>query len=223
MKRPMPHRRAPRVVGVLLAGLMLSVAAVPHTWAGDWEQMRDSFDERLKPHARRLAEIDAREPADPADRVQRAEKITRDRIAGINASSNRRGRVRSLAEAAEIGSLEASALPEVSREQAVQLESVIRAWGAAGTERRKLRESLAALQKNVDQAKSNLARAIDAADAASMQIAGSGVLEAVERIEAVAAEAGERLRARWQRDHAALERDRLQRERAAGERERGVR
>jgi hypothetical protein len=224
VKRPTPHRRtAPRVVRALLAGLALSGAAVPGTWAGDWEQTRDSFDETLRSHARRLAEIDARERGDPADRVQRAEKITRDRIAGINASLNRRGRVRSLAEAAAIGSLEASALPKVSREQAIQLESVIREWGTAGPERRKLRESLAAFQKTVDQVNANLAGAIDAADATSTRIAESGVLEAVARIEAEAAEAGNRLRARWQREYDARERERLHRDRAAAERERGVR
>src|SRR5262249_43829324 len=201
---------------------VLSLAAVPSTWASDWEHMRDTLDETLRSHARRLAEIDARERGAPADRVQRAGNITRDRIARINASSNRRGRVSSLAAAAAIGSLEASALPEVSREQAIELESVTREWGAAGPERRKLRESLAALQKTVDQVNARLLGAIHAADATRTRIAESGVLEAVARIEAAAAEADDRLRARWQREYDARERERLHRERAAGERERSV-
>src|SRR5262249_60597684 len=111
-------------------------------------------------HASRRAEVDARERAAPADRVNGAGSTPRDRIAGIDATSNRRGRVSGLAEAAAIGSLEASALPEVSREQAIELESVTREWGAAGPERRKLRESLAALQKTVDQVNARLLGAI---------------------------------------------------------------
>src|SRR5262249_58836345 len=107
-----------------------SLAAVPGTWAGDWEHMRDTLDETLRSHARRLAEIDARERGAPADSVQRAGNITRDRIARINATSNLRGRVSSLAEAAAIGSLEASALPEGSPEQAIEPERVSRGGGA---------------------------------------------------------------------------------------------
>jgi excinuclease UvrABC nuclease subunit len=193
-------------------------------WAGDWENARDSFDDRLRPHARRLAEIDAREQGDPADRVQRAEKITRDRIARLTALLGRNATaVKGLANAMAVGSGEASALADVSREQREALEGVLREWGAAGPERRKLRELLAAMRQHVGRAQASLAQAIAAAAAAEAEVAESGLGEALARTEAEAAEAGDRLRARWQREYEARERDRLQRERAAAERERGVR
>ena len=207
----------------LLAGLVLCLGAGPGAWAGDWENMRERLDDKLRPHAGRLAEIEAREHGDPPDREQRAEKITRDRIAQITASLNRGGPVRTPVDAAEMGPGEASALADVSRKQGEQLDGVARAWGAAGSERRKLREVLAGLQKDMERANVDLAQAIDVADANMARVAESGVIEAVARLEAEAAEAGDRLRARWQREYDARERERLHREQAAGERERGVR
>ena len=219
----MLHRTGTGCVRGLLAGLVLCLGAVPGAWAGDWENMRERLDDKLRPHSGRLAEIEAREHGDPPDREQRAAKITRDRIAQITASPNRGGPVRTPVDAAEMGPGEASALAGVSRRQGKQLDAVDRAWGAAGTERRKLREVLAVLQKDLERANADLAQATAVADATVAQVAESGVIEAVARIEAEAAEAGDRLRARWQREYDARERERLHREHAAGERERGVR
>jgi len=81
-----------------------------------------------------------------------------------------------------------------------------------------LRESLAALPKNLERANANLERAIEVAETTTMRVSQSGVLEKVARIEAEAKE-----RARWQLERAARERERQQREREAAERERGVR
>jgi len=210
-----------RRLAALLAGLALSLGAVSGAWAGDWENARDSFDDRLRPHARRLAEIDASERGDPPDRVRRAEKITRDRIAALL----KRGgtTMKSLADATAVGSGEASALARVSQEQAAQLEALLREWGATGPERRKVREALVAMRQSMGRAQAGLAEAIAAAAAAEAQVAESGLDEAVTRSEAEADAAADRLRARWQREYDARERDRLQRERAASERERGVR
>jgi hypothetical protein len=219
----MRHGTCTGSVRGLLAGLVLWLGAVPSAWAGDLESLRERLDDTLKPHAGRLAEIEAREHGDPPDRQQRAEKITRDRIAQSTASLNRGGPVRTPVDAAEMGPGEASALADASRKQGEQLDAVDRAWGAAGSERRKLREALAAVQKDLERANADLAQATAVADAAVAQVAESGVIGAVARIEAEAAEAGDRLRARWQREWDARERERLHREHAAGERERGVR
>ena len=56
-----------------------------------------------------------------------------------------------------------------------------------------------------------------------MRVKPSDVLEKATRIEAAVREAGERLRARWQLEQAARERERQQREREAAERARGAR
>ena len=89
---------------------------------------------------------------------------------------------------------------------------------AEGAERRRLRESIAALRKSFERANADLATAIEVAETTTMRVPQSGVLEKVARIEAA-----EKERARWLRAQAALDRERQQRERGAAERERGVR
>jgi hypothetical protein len=220
MRQARRRRTGLRCLPGLIAGLALVLRPVPSACAGDWEKMRDSFDEKLRPYAGRLAEIEAREHGDPADPVQRAEKMTRDRIARLSAVLNRGSKVRSVAEAAQMGSGEPAALADASREQDEQLDRALRDWGAAGPERRKLREAFTAAQRNVERAGASMAQAIEDADETRTQVAESRVSEAVGRLEAEAAELGERLKARWQREYAAREREQLHRERAAAERER---
>ena len=77
------------------------------------------------------------------------------------------------------------------------------------------------MEKHLERSSADLARATEVAEA--MRLQQSGALEKVARIEAETAEAGDRLRARWQREQAAREREREQREREAAERARGVR
>ena len=86
------HRR--RCLCTLTACLLLSLIAVPDGLAGEWENMRESYDNTLRAHAKRIAEIEARERGVPADPQQRADKITRDRITGIKASLKGGGKAR---------------------------------------------------------------------------------------------------------------------------------
>ena len=210
-----PGRRCLRT---LMACLLLSLIAVPDGFAGEWEHMRESYDIKLRAHAKRIAEIEARERGVPADQEKRADKITRDRITGITGSLKGGGKARSLADTAERASGDARALIDVYKEHGEYLDIVMSEWRAEGAERRKLRESIAALPKNLERANANLARAIEVAETTTMRVPQSGVLEKVARIEAEAKE-----RARWQHEQAARERERQQREREAAERERGVR
>ncbi len=208
-----------RRLRALMACLVLSLTAVPEAVAaGEWENMRESYDNKLRTHAKRIAEIEARERGAPADQEKRTDKITRDRITGIKGSLKGGGKARSLAETAEKASGDARALIDVSREQGAYLDIVISEWGTEGAERKKLRESIATLQKNLERANENLARAIEVAETTTLRVPRSGVLEKVARIEAA-----EKERTRWLREQAALERERQQRERGAAERERGVR
>jgi ABC-type transporter Mla subunit MlaD len=154
----------------------------------------------------------------PADREKRADKITRDRITGIKGSLKGGGRARSLADAAERASGDARALSDVYREQGEYLDTVMSEWRTEGTERRKLRESIATLQKSLERANVNVTRAIEVAETTTTRVPQSGVLEKVARMEAE-----EKERARWQREQAARERERQQREREAAERERSGR
>ena len=191
-----------RCLPTLMAGLLLSLIVVPDALAGEWERIRESYDNTLSAHAKRIEEIEAKERGVSADREERAAKITRDRITAIRVSLKGGGKEKSLAEAAGY------------------LEIVASEWGAQGAERKKLREAMATLQKNLERVNANLARA---AEATTPPVEQSGVLEKAARIEAAASEARERLRARWQREQAAREREREQREREAAERGRGVR
>jgi hypothetical protein len=215
MRQRGSRRRWPRT---LMAGVLLSLIAAPDALAGEWEDMREAYDNKLKTHARRIAEIEARERGVPADQEKRADKITRDRITGIKSSLKGGGRARSLADSAEKASGDARALIDVSREQGEYLDTVIGEWGAEGAERKKLRESLAALQKSIESTGATMARTIEVAEGAARRVAESGLAEKAGRIETA-----EKERARWLRDQAAMERERQQRERSAAERERGVR
>ena len=207
-----------RWLGTLTACLLLSLSAVPDGRAGEWETMRESYDSKLRTHAKRIAEVEARERGVPADQERRADKITRDRISAIKGSLKGGGKARSLAETAEKASGDAKASIDVSREQGEYLDIVISEWGAEGAERKKLRESIAALQKSLESANASLARAVEVAEATARHVPESGLPEKAGRIEAA-----EKERARWLREQAALERERQQRERSAAERERGVR
>src|SRR6266851_9017664 len=207
-----------RCLRTLTACLLLSLIAVPDGLAGEWENMRESYDNKLRAQAKRIAEIEARERRVPADQEKRADKITRDRITGIKGSLKGGGKARSLADAAERASGDARAVIDVDREQGAYLDIVMSEWRAEGAERRMLREALATLAKNLERANTNLVRAIEVAETTTLRVPQSGVLEKVGRIEAA-----EKERARWQREQAARERERQQREREAAGRERGVR
>ena len=91
-------------------------------------------------------------------------------------------------------------------------------WKADGVERKKLRESLTTLEKNLVRATASMARALKVAETTAMSLPHSGVPEKLARLEEI-----EKERARWLREQAARDRERQQKEREAAERERGVR
>lgn len=219
----MHDRTGTRSCRTVLACLVLSLIAIPEAWAGQWDDMRERYDNELRAQGTRIAEIEAKERGVPLDREKRADEITRDRIIGIKGSLKGRSRARSLADTADRAAGDARALENVYREQDEYLDIATSEWGAEGSERRKLRESMASLQKNLGRANADLAMAVEAAETTAMRVSQSGLLEKATGIEAGAKEAGDRLRAIWQQEQAARERDRQQRERAAAERERGVR
>ena len=74
----------------------------------------------------------------------------------------------------------------MSREQGEYLDIVMSEWGAEGAERRKLRESMATLQKNLERANASLAQADRGGRDDATRVPQSGVLEKVARIEAEA-------------------------------------
>lgn len=211
-----------RCLGTLIAGLLLSLIAVPDALAGEWETMREHYDNKVRAHEKRIAEIEAKARGAPADQEKRADKITRDRVTGIRASQKAGGRSKRLVDTAEKASSGEMGLVDVYREQSEHLDIVRGEWGAEGAERKKLREAIAAWEKNLKRINANLAAAAEAAGATTASVQESGVLEKVARIEAEASEAGERLRARWQRERAAQERAREHREREAAERARSL-
>jgi hypothetical protein len=212
-----------RCLGALTALFLLAVSSVPGAGASEWDRMRERQRDALRAAEGRIAEIESKERAGPADREKLADKITRDRIARVRASLKSGGESRRLVDAAERGSKEAKALVDVYEGQDELVVAVTREWGANGAERRKLREARATLQRELELIKRNLALAIEALGATAARVPESGILERLARSETAASEVGERLSARWQREYAAREREREQREREAAARERGVR
>jgi hypothetical protein len=212
-----------RCLVILMPFLLLSIA-VPDALAVELERMRESYESKLRAHQKRITEIEAKGRGASADPEKRADGITRDRVADIRASLKGGGGAgKRLAELAEKASVDAKAWVDVYKGQSEHLDTVTREWGADGAERKKLRETITALQKNLALIRTDLAMAAEAAGAMDTQVQELGVLEKVARIEAVASEARELLSARWERERAAREREREQREREAGERARGLR
>lgn len=207
-----------RCLPILIAGLLLAPSAFSDASASEWEKIRESYDNTLKKHEKRIGEIEAKERGVP-DPQARADRITRDRIASVRTSQKVGGRGKSLADAAEKASGDARALAELSREQAEHLAAVRDEWGAEGAERKKSREAMATAQRNLERANASLTKAVGATAALNTLDA----LEKAARIEAAVTEAGDRLRARWQLEQASREREIKQREREAAERARGAR
>lgn len=210
-----PMRRS---LPTLVAGLLLALSAVSNARAGEWETISESYGNAIKANEKRIGEITAKERAVPDH--QRADKITSDKVASVRTLLKNSGKAKSLADAAEKASAEgATALTDLSREQAEYLAVIGGEWGADGAERKKLREAMAAAQKNLERANASLTKAART-DASRSP---SEVLEKAARIDATVTEAGNRLRARWQNEQAARERETKQREREAGERARSAR
>jgi hypothetical protein len=209
---------ARRCLYTLIGGLLLALIPVSNAASGEWENIRDSYDNTLRANEKRIKEIEAKERG-VTDQEQRADKITRDKIAATRSSLKSGGRGKSLAEAAEKASGDASVRADLYRDQGEYLDVVTRDWGAEGAERKKHREAMATVQKNFERASANLTKAATAAGG----VQPSDVVEKAARIEAAVTEAGDRLRARWQLEQAARERETKQREREAAERARGTR
>lgn len=197
--------------------LLTLLSAVSDAAAGEWEQIRESYDNALRTHEKRIGEIEAKERGVP-DQQQRAEKITRDKIGSIRTSLKGNGKAKSLADAAEKASGDARALADLDRDQSEYLEVVKGEWSTEGAERKRLREVTATAQKNLERANASLR----AAKATTAGMNPSDVLEKTAGIEAAINEASERIKARWQLEQAARERESRQREREAAERARGA-
>jgi hypothetical protein len=206
---------ARQCLSTVIGGLLLTLIAISMAVAGEWENLRESYDNALRANEKRIKEIEAKESGIP-DPQQRADKITSDKVGSARTSVKGSGKGRSLVQAADRASGDASALPDLYREQSEYLNVVTSEWGAEGAERKKLREALAISQKNLERANASLANAAKATEG----VAPSDVLEKAAQIEAMVNEAAERLRARWQLEQAAREREAKQREREAAERAR---
>jgi hypothetical protein len=200
-----------------VACLLLALCAVSDAAAGDWEQIRESYDQALRTHEKRVGEIEAKERGVP-DPHQRADKITRDKIASIRISLKRSEKGKSLADAAERVSGDAKALADLDRDQREYLDVLKNEWSTEGAERKKLRDAMATAQKNLERANASLR----AAKATTADVNPSDVLDKAAGIEAAMSEFGERIKARWQLEQAARERESRQREREAAERARGA-
>ena len=210
-----PGGSARRCLSPVIGGLLLALSAISVAVAGEGENIRESYDTALRANEKRIKEIEAKESGIP-DPQQRANKITSDKVASTRTSLKGSGKEMSLVQAAERASGDASALADLYREQGEYLNAVTSEWGAEGAERKKLRDAMAISQRNFERANASLANA----ERATASVTPSHVLETAARIEAAVTEAAERLRARWQLEQAARERETKQREREAGERAR---
>jgi hypothetical protein len=185
----------------------------------EWDQARERQARTLRDNAQRIAAILAKEGGASTDEHQRAQRITQERVAGIDTTLTGGGRGRQLARAAEKVS-DAAALRELGRGQDEYLGIATR---EGAEERKRLQDATVALEKNAQLVTSHLTRATEAALAAAGRVPESRVLEKAARSEAAAGEIRELLTARGERERAALEREREQRQRETGERARGQR
>jgi hypothetical protein len=193
-----------RAVTAAVLAILISTSCAA---ASDWDAMRAQQRAALQAAGGRIVGIDALERASPVERDKLADTLTRDRIAQARRMLKHDG-----------------AGPAVIADQTSrQLLAVTREWGPNGASRVALGASSATVQQNLERADRNLAAALEAVQATAGRVPQSGLLEAVASIETTVSETGERLNARWQREHTARERERQQREREVGERERGVR
>jgi hypothetical protein len=230
---------SPRHIGAgclmtLMTVLLLSLTSLPGAAqrppnpddkpkiGSDWEKVRQNYERALRAHREQIGAIEAKERR-LSDPQKRAEKITNDAVTEAKAYLKGAGKGKGLAHTAEKAASQVSTLAVLDRAQAEYLDSVGAEWGERGAERKKLQEASAALEKNIDLIRSDLAVVTETAEAISTRVRQSGVLEKAVQGEAAAKEVGERLSARWERERAALEREREQREREAGERTRGGR
>lgn len=206
---------ARRCLSTMIGGFLWALIALSGAVAGEGENIRESYDNALRANEKRIKEIEAKESGIP-DPQQRATKITSDKIGSARASLRGGGKGMGLVQATERAPGDASALADLYKEQSEYVNAVASEWGAEGVERKKLRDAMAISQKNFERANANLANAARAMAGAPP----SDVLEKAGQIDAAVNEASERLRARWQLEQAARDRDAKQREREAGERAR---
>jgi hypothetical protein len=202
-----------RVLLILAGSLVLPLLGISDAVSDELDVIRGNYESALKANEKRIQEIEARERG-IADPQQRAEKITQDKVTALRSAlkGDRTGKV--LADAADKAANDPNAMADLSKESSKYLDAALSDWGAGGAERRRLREAMAASQKNIEGIEANLTRA------AKATVPSSDALEKAARIEAAVNEAGERLRARWQLEQAAREREAKQREREAAERTR---
>src|SRR5215475_14768404 len=139
----MYHGSAVRFLTALAVGALVAQIGGSDARAGEWEAIRDSYGNALKANEKRVQEIEAKERG-ISDQQQRAEKITRDKIAASRAALKGGDRGRSLAEAAEKASGDPGALSDLSREQSRYVNVSTSDWGADGPERKRLRDNAAA-------------------------------------------------------------------------------
>jgi hypothetical protein len=212
----MRHGRCLRRGLLILAGsLVLPLVGISDAVSDELDAIRGNYESTLKTNEKRIQEIEAKEPG-MADSQQRAEKITQDKVAALRNSLKGDRTGKALADAADKAANDPSAMADLSRESSKYLDAALSDWGAEGPERKRLREAMAAAQKNIESINANLTRAAGA----TATVPAVHALEKAGRIEAAVKEAVDRLQARWQREQAAREREAKQREREAAERTR---
>jgi hypothetical protein len=113
---------ADRYLVTLMGAFLLPLLVASGAVGGDWETVRGNYENALKANDKRIQEIEAKERG-ILDPQQRAEKITRDKIAAARASLKGGGTGKSLAEAAEKVSGDPKALADLSREQSKYLDA----------------------------------------------------------------------------------------------------
>src|SRR5215510_15277244 len=126
----------------VIGGLLLALIAPSVGEAGEWENIRERYDNVLRAHEKRIKEIEAKESGIP-DPQQRATKITSDKLGSARASLKGGGKGLSLVQAADRASGDPRALADLYREQSAYLDAVTSEWGAERAERKKLREAVA--------------------------------------------------------------------------------
>ena len=141
-----------------MAGFLLALGGGSEAPASEWDEIRESYNSALRTHEKRIGEIEAKERGMP-DREHRADKITRDRgrVDPRVPEGGRKGQEPGRGGRESDPRSQGAGRPV--REQGEYLDVVTNEWGSEGAERKKLRDAMAAVQKNLERINANLTRA----------------------------------------------------------------
>src|SRR6266850_484810 len=133
---------------ILGAGILIVLIGAPDALAGEWESMRESYDNKLRTHAKRIAEIEARDRGAEREKLRESIASVQKNLETTNASL---ARVIEDAETTTTRVPRSGVLDKVARIQAAEKERTrwLREQAALERERQQRERSAAERERGV--------------------------------------------------------------------------